>query len=101
MSFSESTHEVRMLAVLQKLIGDGVDVRAHLTHEPWIELGDHAPLESILKALEFFRSKKDLEDNSIASDIKLKNSKINNSLILRVFHLVLKPSARNDSRNMH
>ena len=60
MSFSETTHEVRMLAVVQKLIGDGVDVRAHLTHGPWIELGDHEPLESVLKALQFFRREEGL-----------------------------------------
>jgi NDP-sugar pyrophosphorylase family protein len=54
---SEGTYEMRMLTAIQKLIDHGVDVKAHLTYEPWIELGDHAPLESVLKALTFFREK--------------------------------------------
>jgi len=81
MSDSEDTHEVRMLKAIQRLIGNGTDVAAYLTYEPWIELGDHEPLKSVLKALQFFREKEGLKDSSIGSQIEVENSKIENSLV--------------------
>ena len=47
--------ELRGLVAVQDMINDGVCVQAYTSHEPWIELGDHAPLESVLSALKFFR----------------------------------------------
>ena len=80
-SSSKNTHEVRMLAVIQELISNGVDILAHRTYEPWIELGDHAPLESVLKALEFLGRKSGLGDSSVAPEVEIENSKIKNSLL--------------------
>lgn len=48
--------ELRGLVAVQDMINDGVCVQAYTSHEPWIELGDHAPLESVLNALKFFLS---------------------------------------------
>ena len=47
--------QLRMLVAVQDMINDGICVQAYTSCEPWIELGDHAPLESVLTALNFFR----------------------------------------------
>jgi len=47
--------ELRGLVAVQDMINDGICVQTYISHEPWIELGDHAPLESVLNALKFFR----------------------------------------------
>ena len=47
--------ELRGLVAVQDMINNGVCVQAYTSHEPWIELGDHAPLESVLSALIFLR----------------------------------------------
>ena len=48
--------ELRVLVAVQDMINDGVCVQAYTSHEPWIQLGDHEPLESVLNALTFFLS---------------------------------------------
>jgi len=55
--------ELRGLVAVQDMINDGVCVQAYTSHEPWIELGDHAPLESVLSALKFFRDFHNLKVN--------------------------------------
>lgn len=81
MIYSEDTGEIRMLNAIQKLIDEGTDVKAYLTNESWIQLGDHAPLESVLKGLKFFKDGDSFINASIASDIEVENSNIVNSLI--------------------
>lgn len=74
--------EFRMLIAVQKMIDSGVYVSAYLSEGPWIELGDHEPLESVLKAIAFLQKKEEeLEDSSIASEIDTQHCSIKNSLI--------------------
>ena len=65
--------ELRALVAVQDMINDGICVQAYTSQEPWIELGDHAPLESVLNALNFFR---DSHNPKVAHDSSIECSSV-------------------------
>jgi bifunctional UDP-N-acetylglucosamine pyrophosphorylase/glucosamine-1-phosphate N-acetyltransferase len=68
--------ELRVLVAVQQMIDDGVDVFSHTSMKPWIQLGDHAPLESVLKALDFFLKRKGRNVSTYQSDSEIKHSSV-------------------------
>jgi len=65
--------QLRALVAVQDMINDGISVAAYTSDDPWIELGDHEPLESVLNAVKFFHNSHKSKGNDILnhdSDIK-------------------------------
>lgn len=65
--------QLRALVAVQDMVNDGISVAAYTSDDPWVELGDHEPLESVLNAVKFFRSSHKSKVNNILnhdSDIK-------------------------------
>jgi len=83
--------ELRTLVAIQEMVNDGIDVQTYTSQEHWIQLGDHAPLESVLSALKFFVSGQEQRTDSLLSqtpniecssvDVETIGSKIFNSLV--------------------
>jgi NDP-sugar pyrophosphorylase family protein len=69
--------QLRALVAVQDMINDGISVRGYISDDPWVELGDHAPLESVLNALKFFReSHKPKANDMLNHDSKIRNSSV-------------------------
>ncbi|HIE29100.1 TPA: hypothetical protein EYP66_17645 [Candidatus Poribacteria bacterium] len=80
--------ELRVLVAVQQMIDDDIDVFSYTSTEPWVQLGDHAPLDSVLNALDFFLEHNGGDVANYHSEIKRSSvevevvgSKISNSLI--------------------
>lgn len=80
--------ELRVLVAVQQMIDDDIDVFSYISTEPWVQLGDHAPLDSVLNALDFFLEYNEGDIANYHSEIKRSSvevevvgSKIYNSLI--------------------
>ncbi len=83
--------ELRTLVIVQQMIDDNIDVFSYTSMEPWVQLGDHAPLDSVLNALNFFHEHRDggtvatyQSDSEIkrsSVEVEVVGSKIYNSLI--------------------
>jgi hypothetical protein len=80
--------ELRVLVAVQQMIDDNIDVFSYISTEPWVQLGDHAPLDSVLNALDFFLEYNEGDIANYHSEIKRSSvevevvgSKIYNSLI--------------------
>ena len=82
--------ELRVLIAVQQMIDDGINVFSYTSIEPWVQLGDHAPLDSVLNALDFFLKRNggnvatyqsDSEIKRSSVEVEVIGSKIYNSLI--------------------
>lgn len=82
--------ELRVLVAVQQMIDDDIDVLSYTSMEPWVQLGDHAPLDSVLNALDFFLEhnrgnvvtyQSDSEIKRSSVEVEVVGSKIYNSLI--------------------
>ena len=71
--FSE---ELRVLVAVQQMIDDDIDVFSYTSTEPWVQLGDHAPLDSVLNALDFFLEHKGGNVATYQSDSEIKHSSV-------------------------
>jgi hypothetical protein len=58
------------------MIDDGIDVFSYTSIDPWVQLGDHAPLDSVLNALDFFSKRNLINIANYESDSEIKHSSV-------------------------
>lgn len=73
--------ELRGLIAVGRMIEDGIEVKAYISHEPWVEIGDHAPLQSTLNALKFLHRLIGGRGDPSSVSLKTANCDISNSLL--------------------
>ena len=73
--------EFRILETLRLMLGEGYRIAAYASSHPWVQIGDHRGLLSLIETNIYFLKKAGLEN--YVEDSRIENSELHNSSVMK------------------
>ena len=73
--------ELRIMRVVERMVGAGCPIAACMDEQPWIQIGDHSGVDGVLEAMEFFRGWSGRAGDAATADVRGVDVAITDSVV--------------------